>query len=127
MAHNPKTSAAARSASLDAALNSATKFRIYSGTQPTDADTALGAQVMLVDMTVTWSAAAAGSKSATIASAVASVSGTASWGSFLTAGDVRVHDCTVGVGSSFDVNIDSTTVVIGELVAVSSATVSMAA
>ena len=127
MAHNPKTSTAARNAALDAALGSTTKLRIYSGSQPADADTALGAQVLLVDFPISWASAASGAKAASVTVVVATAAGTAAWGSFVTAGNVRVHDVTVGVGSGYDIDISDTAVVIGEVVTVSSAIVSMGA
>jgi hypothetical protein len=52
---NPKTTTARRNAALDAAFDSGLNsgfLRIYDQTQPTDADTALGAQVKLAEPVV---------------------------------------------------------------------------
>ena len=54
MALNPKTGIASRNLALNAAfdiLNNG-KLIIFDGSQPTDADTALGAQVDLADLAV---------------------------------------------------------------------------
>lgn len=63
MATNPKTAAATRNKAIDAAmadLNSG-YLRIYQGTQPTDADTALGSPTLLAELR--FAAAAFGSAS----------------------------------------------------------------
>ena len=61
---NPKTAVARRNAALDAAFDTVLNggsLRIYDGTQPTDADTALGAQVLLAQLTLNATAFAAAS------------------------------------------------------------------
>src|SRR6185295_17094101 len=103
MALNPKTAASTRNLALDAAfdpLNSG-KFRIYDSTQPTDADTALGAQVLLADLALgstAFAAAASGSKSANAITqdSSADATGTASWASLLNSSNVRKMDMSAG-------------------------------
>jgi hypothetical protein len=104
---NTRVSAASRNAGLDALLatiGASGKCRIYDGTQPTDPDTALGAQVMLSDHALSataFGAAAAGTATANaIGNATAAATGTASWGSFLTSANVRKIDFSVGTATS---------------------------
>lgn len=133
MALNAKTAVASRNLSLDAAfdvLNSG-KLRIYDGAQPTDSDTALGAQVLLADLALgnpAFAAAAGGSKAANAISddVGADASGTAAWGSLLTSGNVRKLDFTVGT-SGANLNLNAVAISIGAKVSVSSFTISQAA
>ncbi len=93
MALNPKTAAARRNAALDTifdTLNSG-NLRVADSTQPTDADTALGAQVDLADCAfgaTAFAAASAGSKAANSITQDSSInaSGTASWGTLQATG-----------------------------------------
>ena len=134
MALNPKLAVARRNAALDAAfdtvLNSGS-LRIYDGTQPTDADTALGAQVLLAQLTLNataFAAASAGSKAANAISddTSANATGTATWGSLVTSGGTRLFDFSVGT-SGADLNLNSVAISSGATVSVTSFTVSMAA
>lgn len=107
MATNPKLCVAMRNLALNAALDSlgtGATMNIYSGTQPTDADTALGAQVLLASLPMTstpFGAASSGSKTAAaITSASAVATGTAAWGSLVTSGSVRKRDFSVGTATS---------------------------
>lgn len=133
MALNPKTAVASRNLGLDAAfdvLNSG-KLRIYDSTQPTDADTALGAQVLLADLALSataFAAASAGSKSANAISddTSADASGTATWGSLLNSSNVRKLDFSVGT-SGANLNLNSTGISAGATVSVSSFSVTQAA
>jgi hypothetical protein len=106
MALNAKTAVASRNLALDAAFDvlDSGKFRIYDSTQPTDADTALGAQVLLADLALgadSFAAASAGSKSANAitADSSADATGTATWCSLLTSGSVRKFDGSAGTGT----------------------------
>jgi hypothetical protein len=134
MALNPKTCVAARNAAIDAALatiGSSGKLRIYDGTQPTDADTALGAQVLLADLALSATAFAAASSGSATANAITSDSsadatGTATWFSLLTSANVRKFDGSVGT-SGANLNLNSVSIVSGAAVAVTSLTVTMAA
>ena len=129
MANNPKTAIALRNAGLDAALAlvNGGRLRIYDGTQPTNADTALGAQVLLADLALnaTFGAAASGgvkTANAITSDASADATGTATWGSLLTSGNVRSLDFSVGT-SGADLNLNSVAIQAGATVAVSSLTV----
>jgi transcriptional regulator of nitric oxide reductase len=134
MALNPKTCAAARNAAIDAALatvNSSGLLRIYDGTQPTDADTALGAQVDLADLTLSATAFASASAGSASANAIgsdssANATSTATWGSLLTSGAVRKLDFSVGT-SGANLNLNTTSIVTGAAVSCSAFTVTMAA
>lgn len=98
------------------------KLRLYDGTQPTDADTALGAQVVLADLglNATAFAAAAGSApAAKVANAIsddtsADATGTCTWGSLLTSANVRVMDFSVTAGGGGgDMTLNTTSIVAG--------------
>lgn len=129
---NPKTAAASRNAGLDAAfdvLNSGF-LRIYDGTQPTDADTALGAQVMLAELALgatAFAAAAAGSKAANAIAddPAANATGTATWGTLATSGSVRRLDYSVGTATS-DLILNSVAISAGAIVSVTAFTISQA-
>lgn len=129
MAHNPKTAILLRNAGLDAALAlvNGGKLRIYDGTQPTDADTALGAQNLLSTLLLNATAFAAASGGIATANAIASdtnaaATGTASWGSLLNSSNIRKLDFSVGT-SGADLNFNSVAIQSGATVAVTSATV----
>lgn len=133
MALNPKLAVLNRNAALDAALDSLStgaKVRIYDGTQPTDADTALGSQVMLVELAMSstpFNAASSASKAAaSITNGTIAASGTASWGSLLTSGNVRKFDFSVGT-SGANLNFDSVAFSSGATASISGLTVTMAA
>lgn len=133
MANNPKAAAALRNAGLDAALAlvNGGKLRIYDGTQPTDADTALGAQVLLADLALNATAFGAASAGSASANAItqdssADATGTATWGSLLTSGNARRLDFSVGT-SGADLNLNSVAIQAGATVSVTSLTVSQAA
>lgn len=130
---NPKTCVASRNAALDAALDvvNGGKLRIYDGTQPTDADTAIGAQVLLADLALNataFAAASAGSKTANAitADSSADASGTASWMSLLTSGNIRKMDGSVGTATS-NLILNSVAISSGANVSVTSLSVTMAA
>lgn len=133
MALNPKLSVLGRNRALNAAVDTVLDsgyLRIYDGTQPTDADTALGAQVMLAELTLAataFAAASAASKAAgAIGSIAAAATGTATWGSFVTSGNTRVLDFSVGT-SGANLNLNSVAISSGATVACSSFTLTMAA
>jgi len=139
MALNPKVSAARRKAMLDTittACNSG-KLRIYSGAQPTDADTAIGAQVMLAELTMNATSfngpAAVASTSyiitanAITAAASAAATGTAAWFRIWDSlGTTPMLDGTVGTAST-DLIINSTAISAGAAVSASSLTLALAA
>ncbi len=133
MALNPKLSAIGRNRALNAAVDTVLDsgfLRIYDGTQPTDADTALGAQVMLAELTLASTAFAAASSASKAAGAIGSIAaaatGTASWGSFVTSAGTRVLDFSVGT-SGANLNLNSVAISSGATVACSGFTLTMAA
>lgn len=134
MANNPKLAVARRNAALDSAfdtvLNSGS-LRLYDGTQPTDADTALGAQVLLAQLTLNATAFAAASSGSKAANSItddssADATGTCTWGSLVTSGATRLFDFEVGTSAS-DLNLNSVAISTGATVSVTSFSVSMAA
>jgi hypothetical protein len=129
MAVNTRLGAAARNAAVDAitaTIGASGKLRIYDGTQPTDADTALGAQVLLADLALSADAFGDASAGTATANAItsdssANATGTATWGSFLTSADVRKIDFSVGT-SSANLVLNSVAIQSGATVAVSAFT-----
>lgn len=103
---NPKISDAAANAAADAVvdlLNSG-KLQIYDGTQPVTADTAIGAQNLLAELTL--NATAFGDASAGVATAGAitpdsdaNYTGTAAWFRVLTSTDGKTFDGSVGLAN----------------------------
>lgn len=135
MALNPKTSVASRNLALNAAfdvLNGGGFLRIYDGTQPTDADTAIGAQVKLAELALSTTAFAAASGASKAASAItadssADATGTATWATLVKSdGTTRVMDMSVGT-SGANLNLNSVAISAGANVSVSSLTISQAA
>jgi hypothetical protein len=132
MANNARLCVASRNLALDAALDvvNGGKLRIYDGTQPTDADTALGAQVLLADLALNataFAAASAGSKAANAitADSSADATGTATWGSFLTSANVRKWDFSVGTASA-NLILNTVSIVTAAQVSVTAFTASLA-
>lgn len=86
MALNPKLANAEASAAADAVCAHANSgfLRIYDGTQPTDADTAITTQVLLAELTFNATAFGAASNGVATANAItsdssANATGTATW------------------------------------------------
>lgn len=136
---NPKTNLTSRNAALNTIFNTLNNgnLRVADGTQPTDADTALGAQVDLADLTfgaTAFAAAAAGSKAANAIAQDSSINanGTASWATLQDSGvafsgsNARVHDMSVGTATS-NLIFNSVAFSAGAACQVTSLTVSMAA
>lgn len=138
MALNPFFSDTFAKASLDAGcvLANAGKLRVYSGAQPTDANTAIAAQVLLGEFTMNATAFAASAASGVaptraavatanaIANIVALATNTAAWFRLLKSdGTTVLFDGTVGV-SGCDLNLTDITLTTGETMSVSSFTVS---
>lgn len=129
MANNFKQSTTAVQAGCNAvvALANSGKLRIYDGAQPTDADTAIGAQVLLAELTLNATAfgASSGAGLATanaITSATAGATGTAAWFRVVKSdGTTKLWDGTVGT-SGCDLNLSSVSIVSAGSVAVSSLT-----
>lgn len=138
MANNPFFSDEATKAAVDAvaALCNSGTLKIYTGSQPTDANTALGAQTLLATLTLSATAFGASSASGSAGSKVvtatantitddtsADATGTAAWFRVLKSnGTSIVFDGTVGT-SGCDLNLASTSIVAGEDVSITSFTI----
>ena len=99
-------------------------LRIYDGTRPTDADTAVGAQVLLAELTCTDPFAAAASGGVLTASSIsddasANATGTASWFRLVDSNGNAVIDGDVGTSGS-DLNLNSVSITAGGTVSVTS-------
>lgn len=139
MALNPKTNIASRNSALDTVFNNLNSgsLRIADGTQPTDADTALGAQVDLADLVFGATAFAAAASASKAANAItqdssANASSTATWATLQDTGvafsgsNARRMDMSVGT-SGANLNFNSVAISSGAAVSVSSLTITMAA
>lgn len=134
MALNPKTAVARRNAALDNVLGNANSgfLRIYDGTQPADADTAITSQVLLAELTMNATAFASASAGSAAANAItadasANATGTATWFRLLkTDGTTVIMDGSVGT-SGANLNLNAVSIVLGANVSVTSFTVTMAA
>jgi hypothetical protein len=138
MASNLFLSDAAAKAGCDAvaALANSGSLKIYAGTQPTDANTAISSQTLLATLTMGSTAfaasAAAGTTPARKATAIANsitddtsadASGTATWFRLLKSDNSVIMDGSVGT-SGCDLNLASVNVVAGEDIAITSFTLS---
>lgn len=129
MALTPKLSDAAANAAVDAvtALLNTGYLRIYDGSQPADADTAVGAQTLLAELRFNGTAFGAASNGAATANALtadasANASGTASWFRALKSdGTTVVFDGSVGT-SGANLNLNSVAISSGAQVSVSAFT-----
>jgi hypothetical protein len=129
MALQPRRTNAAANAACNAmaALANNGYLRIYDGTQPATADTALGAQVLLAELR--FSATAFGNAVAGVATAnsitadsAANATGTASWFRVLGSdGTSVVYDGSVGT-SSADLVLNTVSIVINASVSVTALT-----
>jgi hypothetical protein len=135
MANNPFFSDEATKAAVDAvaALCNSGTLKIYTGSQPTDANTAVGAQTLLGTLTLSATAfgasSASGSKVVTATANTitddtsADATGTAAWFRVLKSnGTSIVFDGSVGT-SGCDLNLASTSIVAGEDISVTSFTI----
>lgn len=100
-------------------------LRIYDGTQPATADTAISTQVLLAELRFNATAAPAASNGVLTFNAItqdssANNTGTASWFRALKSdGSTALFDGAVGTSGS-DINIATTAIVAGAIVGVSS-------
>lgn len=140
MANSPFFSDEAAKAAVDAvaAKCNGGSLKIYTGAQPTDANTAVGAQTLLATLALSATAFAAsvasGSAGSRIVTATANAitgdtsadaTGTAAWFRVLKSdGTSVVFDGSVGV-SGCDLNLATTSIVAAEEVDVSSFTITM--
>lgn len=138
MANTPFFSDAATQAAVDAvaALCNSGTLKIYTGSQPTDANTALGAQTLLGTLTFASTAFGASSASGSAGSKVVTATantitddtsadntGTATWFRALKSdGTTAVFDGSVGT-SGCDLNLTTTSIVSGADISVTSMTI----
>ncbi|HEY2455600.1 MAG TPA: hypothetical protein VGI71_23895 [Scandinavium sp.] len=142
MAHNPFFSDEVAKAAVDAAAAKCNGgfLKIYSGAQPTDANTAIGAQVLLATLGLNGTAFAAsvasgtaGSKIVTaVANAIsddtsADATGTAAWFRVVKADGTSIcFDGTIAAtGGTADLLLASTSIVAAEDVSVTSFSITM--
>lgn len=115
---------------ITARLNTggAGKLRIYSGTQPTDPDTAIGAQVLLAELTLSATAFAGAvdanpggraTANTITADSSADAAGTAAWFRAISGAGTAIIDGSVGT-SAADMILNTTTITLGANVSVSS-------
>ena len=129
MALNPKLSNASANAAADAVARHLDNgyLRIYDGTQATNADTAVGAQVLLAELRFNATSAPAASAgvltfNAFTADSSANATGTASWFRALQSnGTSAVFDGTVGTGTH-DLVLNSVAIQSGAAVSITSFT-----
>ncbi len=128
MALNPILSNAAASLAADAVCGSLNSglLRIYDGTQPATADTAITTQNLLAELTLNATAFAAAVNGVATANAItsdasANMSGTATWCRVLTSGAATRFDGTVGT-SGCNLNLSTVAILATGTVAVSSLT-----
>jgi hypothetical protein len=118
---------AERNATLDASLNVLNSgfIRIYSGTRPTDSDTALSGNTLLAQLTfgsTAFAAATGGSKTANAITedTLADATGTASFARLFRSNGTTVHsDISVGT-SGAELNLNTLSIVQNAAVAVTS-------
>ncbi|HLA65016.1 MAG TPA: hypothetical protein VK600_00375 [Candidatus Saccharimonadales bacterium] len=131
MAHNVKMANAAVNAEGDALAVAAASgyLRIYDGSQPATADTAVGSQVLLAELrfgATAFGATVAGvmTANAITGDTAANATGTAAWYRVLKSdGSTPLWDGAIGtVGSGSDLEIDSTAIQINADVEVTSFT-----
>lgn len=131
MAADPRITNAVASAMADVigdALDSGT-IKIYTGTIPTDADTALGAQTLLATLTFNAAAFPGASNGVITAAAITSDSsadatGTAAWARIASSGGTTKMDVTVGT-SGEDINFNSVAFQSGAQISITSMTITM--
>lgn len=134
MANNPKISSTAVNAQADALSDLLDNgyLRIYDGTQPANANTAVSTQVLLAELRFNATAAPSASGGTLTMNAItqdssANNTGTATWFRALKSdGSTVVFDGSVGT-SSCDINLGSTSITSGSSVGVTSMTFTVSA
>lgn len=129
MANAPKFSNVAANAAADAvcALANSGKLRIYDGSKPATADTAVSTQVLLAELTLNATAFGGAALGVATANAITSDSsadatGTAAWFRVTKSdGTTVLFDGTVGT-TGCDLNLNTTSIVAAASVAVTSFT-----
>jgi hypothetical protein len=132
VALNPKTRILSRDAALNAAFDvlNAGFFKGYDGVQPTDADTAIGAQVLLFSCALNATAFAVAAAASKSANAVTNGTGLAlavcTWASLVLSDNVtRVMDMSAGTGGT-NLVMNSASISVGVTVAITSITLTQA-
>jgi hypothetical protein len=129
MAYNETNASANAANDARCALLNSGFLRIYSGTQPANADAALSGNTLLAELTFGATAFGASVNGVATANAItqdssANATGTATFfRAFKSDGTTAVLDGTVGT-SGADLNLNSTSIVSGGAVSVASMTVS---
>ena len=131
MAADPRLTNAAASAAADAVVDridtgGAGTIKIYTGTIPTDADTAIGAQTLLATLTFSATAFGAAANGVATASAITSdtsadATGTAAWARIASGAGTTQMDVTVGTTGE-DINFNTVSFVSGATVAITALT-----
>jgi hypothetical protein len=132
VAADPRLANAAASAAADGVVDlidagpGAGTIKIYSGTIPTDANTAIGAQVLLATLTFSDPAFGAAANGVATASAItadssADATNTATWARIADSNGNTVMDVTVGT-SGDDINFNTVSFVSGAEIRISSLT-----
>lgn len=107
-------------------------LKIYTGTIPANADTAIGAQVLLATLTFTDPAAGAASASTLTFSAItqdssADATGTATWARIADSAGATVFDCSVSAtGGGGVIELNTTSIVSGGPVSITGGTLTAA-
>jgi hypothetical protein len=120
-----------RLAQYTSAIGASGLLRIYSGTRPTNPDTALAGNTLLAELALSATFAPAPSGGVLTANAIsndtsADATGTAEWGTLTTSGGVRVIDFSVGTAGA-DLNLNTVSIVTASVISVSSLTITAAA
>ena len=100
------------------------KLKIYDSTRPTNADTAVGAQVLLAELTLNTTSFPAASSGSMTANAItddssANATGTASWFRIESSAGAAVVDGDVSTAAS-DLNLNTVSITSGVAVSISS-------
>lgn len=117
-------------AAIIAAAGTACTLKIYTGTAPTNADTAIGAQVLLVTLTIPGAFGGGVTPTngvitlGTVTPGTAGATGTAGFCRVATSGAVTLFDLTSIGTSGSDINLNSTSIQSGGTVSITSGTIS---
>jgi len=130
MPSNLKYKASLKNARLDRIttdIGSSGLLRIYSGTQPASPDASLSGNTLLAELALSSTFAAGAASGVLTANSITADSsadntGTAAWFTLTTSGGTRQVDGSVGTSGS-DLNLNTTSIVSGAQVSVSSLTI----
>lgn len=115
---------------ITSSISTSGLLRIYSGTRPTNPDTALSGNTVLAELALSSTFAGSAASGVLTANSItadssADATGTATFASLLTSGGTRRVDFDVGTSGS-DLNLNTTSIVSGAQVSVSSLTITSA-